>query len=989
MGRSRSRAKRKAATPASGRARARPRPAAAPPAEAPAALGEYWRKRDFAQTPEPAGGAAPERRGGDRMFVIQKHAARQLHYDFRLELEGTLKSWAVPKGPSLDPADKRLAMHVEDHPVEYAGFEGIIPKGEYGGGTVLLWDRGTWRPEGDPHKDYRAGNLKFSLEGDKLRGSWALVRIKGGRDTRGDGRSWLLIKHGDAEARPTKAGSVVEARPESVATGRTLEEIAAASDRVWHSNRFDGASEAPAGAAKTRAAAAARATAGRSTPAAPARDGKAAAALAAELSGARPGSLPRFVAPQLATLVGAAPAGEQWLHELKFDGYRILARVDEGRVQLLSRNDRDWTDHFPAVASAAARLPARRALLDGEVAMLLPDGTTSFQALQNAGAEEPRGQLVYMVFDLLHLDGHDLTGAGLEDRKRVLRALVDAGGAAADPVRYSDHVVGSGPEFFEQACRHGLEGIISKRRDAPYRGARGTEWQKVKCLKRQEVVIGGYTDPEGSRVGIGALLAGVYDDGRLVYAGKVGTGFTDKSLRDLEQRLRALRQDAAPFATRSEGVPRAHWVKPELVAEVAFSEWTADGRMRHPSYQGLREDKPAAEVVRERPVSPRAAASDDEPSSAPATRAAARRRPKGLVEPSRATAGDEGRARADAENGAGREPASPRPLRSSAPNATGHRGSRGGVTAEVAGVRLTHADRVLYPPQGTTKLDLARYYESIADWILPHLADRPTTLVRCPDGAHKQCFYQKHVGYWAPEEIRRVKIRERTKTGEYLVVDALPALIGLVQIGILEIHTWNSVVSDLEHPDRIVIDLDPAPDVEWRRVVEAAHDVRARLAATSLESFPKTTGGKGLHVVVPLERGATWEQCAGFASELAGAMAREHPEAYVASMAKSERAGRIFVDYLRNVRGATSIAAYSTRATPAAPVSVPLTWDELTPRVRSDQFSLASVRERLSALRADPWERYWSVRQRLPGTEGASGRAVPTRSRRGVRRSTA
>ncbi len=391
----------------------------------------------------------------------------------------------------------------------------------------------------------------------------------------------------------------------------------------------------------------------------------------------------------------------------------------------------------------------------------------------------------------------------------------------------------------------------------------------------------------------------------------------------------------------------------------------------------------AAEVVRERPVSPREAASNGEPSAAP------RRRSKDAAARGRAGATDE--ARDDARDGAAPAPAKPpRPLRSSAPNATGHRVSRGGVTAEVAGVRLTHADRVLYPPQGTTKLDLARYYESIADWILPHLVDRPTTLVRCPDGAHKQCFYQKHVGYWAPEEIRRVKIRERTKTGDYLVVDSLPALIGLVQIGILEIHTWNSVVSDLEHPDRIVIDLDPAPDVDWPRVIEAAHGVRARLAAVGLESFLKTTGGKGLHVVVPLAPGATWDRCAEFARGLAEAMAREQPEAYVASMAKSARAGRIFVDYLRNVRGATSVVAYSTRATPSAPVSVPLTWDELTPRVRSDQFTVVNVRERLSGLRADPWERYWSVRtERLPGTEGAAGRAVPTRSRRSVRRSTA
>jgi bifunctional non-homologous end joining protein LigD len=894
-------------------------------AEPGAGLAEYRRKRDFAETPEPRGEPSPARRAGARTFVIQKHAARRLHYDFRLELEGVLKSWAVPKGPSLDPLDKRLAMHVEDHPLEYASFEGIIPAGQYGAGPVLLWDRGTWEPEGDPHEAYRAGSLKFALHGEKLRGSWALVRIRGGREARDADRTWLLIKHRDAEARPARSFSIVDARPESVATGRTLDAIAAAGDRVWRSNPADEPRAVP------RAATPASANPARS---ARPRAGEPSSLSVAEVPGARRAALPAFIAPQLATLVARAPAGDQWLHELKFDGYRILARLAQGRVRLLSRNGRDWTDRFPAVAQSLGRLPAREAMLDGEVAVLLPDGRSSFQELQNFMAKTGRGRLVYMVFDLLHQDGYDLTGARLEDRKAALERLVTDAGPTTDVVRYSDHVIGGGPEFVDHACRLGLEGAVSKRRDAPYRGTRGPEWVKTKCVKRQEVVIGGYTDPEGSRIGLGALLAGVYEDHRLVYVGKVGTGFTGQTLRELRARLQALAQPACPFASPPTGVGRAHWVRPELVAEVVYGEWTEEGKMRHPSFQGLREDKPADQVVRERPAALERRADQDPP----------RRR----------------------------APAPP-----TAPGSRSAGRARDGTVAEVAGIRLTHADRVLYAPQGTTKLALARFYEGIADWILPHLRDRPTTLVRCPDGAHESCFYQKHVGSWAPESVRRVKIRERTKIGEYLVVDTLPALIGLVQIGILEIHTWNSVVEQLERPNRIVFDLDPGPGVEWRRVVEAARLVRARLLALGLESFVKTTGSKGVHVVVPLPSGATWEASSAFARRVAEDIVREAPAAYIARMAKAERAGKIFIDYLRNVRGATSIAAYSTRARPDAPVSVPLAWDELSPRLRSDHYTIANLPRRLAGLRADPWSRYWSVRQELPAASSAGHDPAP------------
>jgi bifunctional non-homologous end joining protein LigD len=850
-------------------------------------LREYRRKRDFKKTPEPAGQVSAPSRDQERSYLIQKHAASRLHYDFRLELEGVLKSWAVPKGPSLDPADKRLAMHVEDHPLEYGEFEGIIPKGQYGGGTVMLWDRGTWEPVGDPHKSYRAGSLKFTLKGEKLRGGWALVKI-GARRKDGDDRSWLLIKERDQQARPGQAESIVASEPKSVATGRTIEQIAAAGDRVWRSNRDGGDRSSPD---------------------------------PAEVPGARRAALPKFVQPQLATLVERPPDGDGWLHELKHDGYRILARVEHRRAQLFSRNARDWTEKFPTVAEALGRLPVEEAILDGEVTLLLPDGTSSFQALQNFGSGAARGQLAYMVFDLLYLDGRDLTGARLEDRKAALARLLASTNDQAAALRYSDHVVGAGADFFAHACKLGLEGIVSKKRDAPYRGTRGPEWLKIKCLKQQEIVIGGYTEPEGSRIGIGALLGGVFESGRLVYVGKIGTGFDNRMLRDLQQRLSRLEQKTSPFASRPAGAARAHWVKPELVAQVSFSEWTSDGKLRHPAFQGLREDKPADSVVRERP----------------------------------ATTEDEMKRTARA----------PRSSRSAKTTAE----------AVVAGVRLTHADRVLYPSHGTTKLDLARFYESIAKWILPHLEDRPTTLVRCPEGAHKPCFYQKHVGYWAPESLRRVKIQEKRKVGEYLVVDSLASLIGLVQIGILEIHTWNSVVKRLEQPDRVVFDLDPGPGVEWAQVIECARVIREALHTLELESFVKTTGGKGLHVVAPVVPGPSWDETSAFTRAVAQSVARANPRRYITSMAKAERRGKIFIDYLRNIRGATSVAAYSTRATPQATMSVPLTWDELSTKITSDHFTIANVPQRMAGLTADPWAAYWRTRQSLPKTTAAPASA--------------
>ncbi len=880
-------------------------------------LREYRRKRDFSVTPEPAGEALPgalEGLAAGRSFVVQKHAASRLHYDFRLELEGVLKSWAVPKGPSLDPADKRLAMQTEDHPLEYADFEGIIPEGEYGGGTVVVWDQGTWEPVGNPHQDFHRGALKFRLHGHKLRGGFALVRIAS-REARDLGKSWLLIKEKDEEARP--GYDVVAREPASVVSGRSLEQVKDDRDRVWHSDREAGVVEADVNGARAREAhwpatekaKPARSARRRSPP-------EETESLEPRLlPGARRAALPDTLEPQLATRVDRPPGGDEWLHEMKIDGYRILARLQRGRVVLLSRHGHDWTARLPEVLEAVGKLRVQQALLDGEAAVLQADGTTSFQALQNRMGEGARtGRLVYYVFDLLHLDGYDLRGAPLLKRKELLATLLDttrpgAGGEAGRVLRLSEHVRGSGGDFYAQACRLGLEGVVSKRAESTYHAGRGREWLKAKCVREQELVIGGFTPPRGSRVGIGALLVGVHDGkGRLRYAGKVGTGFSSTTLRALQSRLSGLEQPSSPFADKVPGAGQAHWVRPELVGEVAFTEWTSDGRLRHPSFRGLREDKPAREVVREEATRPRRSGVPEKP-------------PPGY--------------------------------------------RRGVEVAEVAGVRLTHAGRLVYRQPPISKRALAEFYAGIADWILPQLAGRPLTLVRCPEGQQADCFFQKHVGFWAPPSLRRVKIQEATKVGEYLVVDDLPGLLGLVQLGILEIHTWNSVADHLEQPDRVVFDLDPGPSVPWERVVAAARRVRGRLHELDLDSWVKTTGGKGLHVVVPLQRGPGWEETARFAEEVSRGIARAQPELYVAEMSKAKRQGKVFIDWLRNHRGATSVAAYSTRAKPGAPVSTPLAWEELETAPPADAFTVASLPKRLSSLKADPWAGYTRARQRI------------------------
>lgn len=623
-------------------------------------------------------------------------------------------------------------------------------------------------------------------------------------------------------------------------------------------------------------------------------------------------SPPNRFRPQLALLVRRVPDGPQWVHEIKYDGYRIGCRIDRGKVTLYSRNNRDWTATFPEVAAAARDLPVKSAFLDGEVAIVLPDGRTSFQALQNAIGTRDRTGLVYYVFDLLFLDGKDVSAEPLEARKDRLRALL--GARASGLIRYSDHVAGNGVALFQRACELKLEGIVSKRRDLPHQPGRRDGWVKTKCVNRQEFVIGGFTDPEGSRLGIGALLVGHYDpDGRLIFGGKVGTGFTNKSSVETRKRLEAIEIDKTPFAAGLDTrlARHAHWVRPELVAEVVFTEWTGEGRIRHPSFQGLRTDRTPTEIHREEPATV-------------------------VTRPSnRSTA-----------------------VKVSDP------------ALKIGGVRISHPDRVMYPKIGLTKLDVARYYDAVADRMLPHLRGRPLTLVRCGEGLptgvmRTDCMFLKHSKVWAPEALRRVRIQERRKIGEYLIADTRPALISLAQMDILEIHTWNSTFDRIEEPDRLVFDIDPGPEVPWAWVVEGARLVRSVLKTLRLESFVKTTGGAGLHVVVPIAPQASWDECLAFSREVAEAIVRTRPERYTTAFPKAGRERKLLIDYLRNNRTNTSIGAFSTRARPGATVSLPIAWEDLTPRLRPDRFTVQTVPALLARQKKDPWERYWKSRQKI------------------------
>ena len=895
----------------------------------------YHRKRKFDVTPEPRGRQA---RGKGNQYVIQKHAARRLHYDLRLELDGVMKSWAVTKGPSLVPGEKRLAVQVEDHPIEYNTFEGTIPQGEYGGGAVMIWDRGRWYPEGDPHQGLKKGRLTFKLEGEKLDGTWHLVRMRGRPNEKK--ASWLLIKARDEAARDAKDPDILEEMAESVVSGRSIEEIAQGKGkkRVWHSNR---SVKDNVKAAATRRNGGASSSARRKSARSPSRASvrkKAKSKTKTKESRSAGGPLPDFVSPSLATLRTAAPSGAGWVHEIKFDGYRIQARLDRGEVRLLTRKGLDWTGKFPNVAAAVAKLPAETALIDGEIVVEDERGLSNFSMLQVALKEGRRDAFVYYVFDLLHLDGRDLRELPLIERKAELKRLIDAAKAAGNTIRYSEHFDEDGALVLQQACRMTLEGIVSKRADAPYRSGRVETFIKTKCSNAQEFVVGGYSPSTAMPRAIGALAVGYYDKGRLTYAGRIGTGYSHAVAKDLWKRLHALEIDKPPF----DQIPRAearrrdvNWVEPKMVIESQFRGWTHDGLVRQAAFKGVREDKPAKEVVRELP------AVLDKPAKTPDDRAQAAKvaaeATKIMAKKSKAKAAAGGRQRAA-------KPVSGKPGKES-------------------DVRFTHPDRVYWVDVGVTKQDLAEYYRSVWEWMAPHVVDRPLALVRCPEGTKGECFFQKHASAGLTEKNLRTVIDSKKR--QIIAIEDLDGLLSLVQAGVLEVHVRGSLIDRLNRCDRIVFDIDPGEEVGWPAVVAAARDVRERLAAIKLESFVKLSGGKGLHVVLPVE-GADWDTTKTFAQAVALAMTADAPDRYVAKMTKSLRLGKIFIDYLRNTVEATSVAAYSTRAREGAPVSVPVTWEELGRTKAGNQYTVLNLGRRLAGLKRDPWQDIARIKQKLP-----------------------
>ena len=913
-------------------------------------LETYQRKRNFSRTPEPAGSDDDRSTGDTLSFVIQKHAASHLHYDFRLELDGVLTSWAVPKGPVPDPGIKRLAMQVEDHPLDYGDFEGTIPKGQYGGGTVMLWDRGTWTPVGDARAGLKKGRLEFELDGEKLHGRWMLVR-SGPPAKPGGKASWLLFKRSDEHARPGSGDALLEEESLSVSTGRSMKEIAGGDGRVWSSKKKGGGTKARA---------------------------KKATVDTSSIAGAKPAKkTPAVVEPQLATLVPDAPAGDDWLHEIKFDGYRFLARAENGRVALITRGGQDWSDRFGRIAAAVGSLGAD-AIIDGEAVVLDEEGRTSFQKLQNAMDDRGRSDVYFYAFDLLWLNGVDLRGAKLVDRKEALRALL---ANAPSVIRFSDHVRGGGPEFHANACELRLEGIISKRAASRYAETRSRDWLKVKCLRRQEFVIAGWSEPTGSRESLGSLVLAVHDDeGELRYAGRVGTGFDNRTLRMLYQRLKPLERKtpALTGAPRSAGGGRAiHWVEPELVAEVAFTEWTGDGVIRHPSFQGLREDKPAAEVVREveSPLRGQSAgAQSAAKKSAGKKRAPAQSAAKKSAGKKRGTAQSALRAQSNGGKKGGKKAAA----RTSTPTARSARGARSGAKrlsatesrsapSEFRGIKITSPDKVLWSEQGVTKLELFEYWDAVAEDALEWMAERPLTLVRCPQGAGKKCFFQKHANQQVPQIVPRAQIEEgdRGGTADYLMVDSPAAIIALVQLGVMEFHVWGSRVDRLDRPDLIVMDVDPAPDVEWPQVVEAALVLRNLLGELGLETWPRSTGGKGLHVVAPLARRNDWDEVKTFTRRIAELMSAAAPDRFLAKASKSARAGRIYIDYLRNAYNSTAIATLSPRARAGAPVALPLSWDDVTGSPEPFRLTVREVPAVLAHLEADPWRGFLDTKQSI------------------------
>jgi bifunctional non-homologous end joining protein LigD len=934
----------------------------------------YRKKRKFNVTPEPRGQAAKAK--GNR-FVVQKHAARRLHYDFRLEHDGVMKSWAVTRGPSLVPGEKRLAVQTEDHPIEYNDFEGTIPQGEYGGGTVMIWDRGKWYPEGDPHKGFKKGHLDFTLEGEKLHGAWHLVRMH--RRPAESKDSWLLIKARDEAARGPGDRDILEEQPLSVVSGRSMPEIAEGKGkkRVWHSNRT---------VAENVKAAANRRTSPRSQSDLTKQVGKSedphpTAAVARRQStsphqaevlpsvpgetrktriarAGKSGRLPDFLPPSLATLHQEPPSGPSWVHEIKFDGYRIQARLDRGKVRLLTRKGLDWTEKFPNIAAAVKQLDASTVLIDGEVVIADEKGISSFSGLQAALKAGEQKAFIYYVFDLLHVDGRDLTELPLVERKAALAQLVghDQHGA----IRLSEHFEGSGKDVLHHACEMGLEGIVSKRADAPYRSGRGETFIKTKCENEQEFVVGGYSPSTAMARAIGALVVGYYRDGCLLYAGRIGTGYTHDAARDLWKRLHAIETGKPPF----DAIPREqarrrdiHWVEPKMVIESHFRGWTADGLVRQAAFKGVREDKPSREVVRELPVD-----------TGPRVRSDGKAADAARLPPPLWEGGGRGR-RASISS-----PPPPTPphkgegstssvLAVARPQAAKSSRNKTSATQIDTAVRFTHPDRVYWADVGVTKQDLADYYRAVWSFMTPHVVNRPLALVRCPDGTKGECFFQKHASAGLSEQHLKTVVDKNRR--QIIALEDLDGLLSLVQAGVLEVHVRGSMMERLDLCDRIVFDMDPGPDIAWPAVVAAARDVRERLAGIDLVSFVKLTGGKGLHVVLPIVP-VDWEAAKTFAQAVAMSMQADAPDRYVTKITKSLRKGKILVDYFRNSLEQTSVAAYSTRAREGAPVSAPVTWEELSRTKGGNQYTVLNLGKRMKNLKADPWKDLPRIKQKLP-----------------------